>query len=126
MAPDSPQGTVSELSMATGMGETLHRSPRNAESFRIKRRAFRLVPPDGGLLVSVQHRQVTRSSVQAVCSKKSFGDKKTVLQSTSCEGMERTAGKCVGSRIYQCIQEQSGQVESGALKAVSYKPDINK
>ena len=38
--------------MATGMGETLHRSPRNAESFRIKRRAFRLVPPDGGLLVA--------------------------------------------------------------------------
>ena len=37
--------------MATGMGETLHRSPRNAESFRIKRRAFRLVPPDGGLVV---------------------------------------------------------------------------
>ena len=35
------------------MGETLHRSPRNAESFRIKRRAFRLVPPDGGLLVLV-------------------------------------------------------------------------
>ena len=38
--------------MATGMDETLHRSPRNAESFRIKRLAFRLVPPDGGLLVS--------------------------------------------------------------------------
>ena len=37
--------------MATGMGETLHRSSRNAESFQIKRRAFRLVPPDGGLLV---------------------------------------------------------------------------
>jgi len=37
--------------VATGLGETLHRSPRNAESFRIKRRAFRLVPPDGGLLV---------------------------------------------------------------------------
>ena len=37
--------------MATGMGETLHRSPRNAECFRIKRRAFRLVPPGGGLLV---------------------------------------------------------------------------
>ena len=37
--------------MATGMGETLHRSPRNAESFRIKWRAFRLVPPDGGLHV---------------------------------------------------------------------------
>ena len=39
--------------MATAMGETLHRTPRNAESFRIKRRAFRLVPPDGGLLVSI-------------------------------------------------------------------------
>ena len=39
--------------MATGMGETLHRSPRNAESFRIKRRAFRLVLPDGGLLVPI-------------------------------------------------------------------------
>ena len=37
--------------MATGLGETLHRSPRNAESFLIKRQAFRLVPPDGGLLV---------------------------------------------------------------------------
>ena len=37
--------------MATGMGETLHRCPRNAESFRIKQRAFRLVPPDGGLVV---------------------------------------------------------------------------
>ena len=37
--------------MATGMGEILHRSPRNAESFRIKRRAFHLVPPDGELLV---------------------------------------------------------------------------
>ena len=33
------------------MGETLHRSPRNAENFRIKRRAVRLVPPDGGFLV---------------------------------------------------------------------------
>ena len=29
------------------------RSPRNAESFRNKLRAFRLVPPDGGLLVLV-------------------------------------------------------------------------
>ena len=34
------------------MGETLHGSPRKAE-FRIKRRAFCLVPPDGGLLVFV-------------------------------------------------------------------------
>ena len=41
--------------MATGMGETLHRSPRNAESFQIKRRAFHLVPPDGELLVSLSH-----------------------------------------------------------------------
>ena len=38
--------------MATGMRETLHRSPRNAESFRVKWRAFRLVPPYGGLLVT--------------------------------------------------------------------------
>ena len=38
--------------MATGLGETLHRSPRNAESFLIKRRAFRLVPPDDGLFVA--------------------------------------------------------------------------
>ena len=37
--------------VATWMGETLHLSPLNAESFRIKRRAFRLVSPDGGLLV---------------------------------------------------------------------------
>ena len=37
--------------MATGIGETLHRSPRNPESFRTNRRAFRLVPADGGLLV---------------------------------------------------------------------------
>ena len=33
------------------MGETLHRSPRNTESIRVKRRVFRLVPPTGGLLV---------------------------------------------------------------------------
>ena len=39
--------------VATALGETLHRSPRNAQSFRIKRRAFRLVPPDGGLLVGL-------------------------------------------------------------------------
>ena len=38
-----------------GMGETLHRSPRNAESFLIKRRAFCLVPPHGGLLVGGDH-----------------------------------------------------------------------
>ena len=37
--------------MAMGMDETLHRSPQNAESFRIKQHMFRLVPPDGGLLV---------------------------------------------------------------------------
>ena len=37
--------------VATGLGETLHCSSRNAESFLIKRRAFRLVLPDGGLLV---------------------------------------------------------------------------
>ena len=37
--------------VATETGETLHRSPRNAESFQIEQRAFRLVPPDGGLLV---------------------------------------------------------------------------
>ena len=45
------KSAVFSVAMPTGMGETLHRSPRNAESFRIKRRAFRLVPPDGGLLV---------------------------------------------------------------------------
>ena len=39
--------------MAMGMGETLHRSPRNAESFRIKCCTFRLVLPDGGLLVAI-------------------------------------------------------------------------
>ena len=39
--------------MATGMGERLHRSPRNTESFLMKRRAFRLVSPDGGLLVDI-------------------------------------------------------------------------
>ena len=37
--------------MATGLGETLHHSSPNAESFRIKWHAFCLVPPDGGLLV---------------------------------------------------------------------------
>ena len=37
--------------MATGMGETLHCSPRKADSFLITWRAFRLVPPDGRLLV---------------------------------------------------------------------------
>ena len=40
--------------VVTGMGKTLHHSPRNAESFQIKRGAFRLVPPDGGLLVFMQ------------------------------------------------------------------------
>ena len=35
----------------TGLGKTLHRSHRNAENLLIKRRAFRLVLPDGGLLV---------------------------------------------------------------------------
>ena len=39
-----------------GVGETLHRSPRNADSFRFKRRAFRLVPSYGGLLVSNSHK----------------------------------------------------------------------
>ena len=42
--------------MAMGMGETIHRSPRNGESFRIKRRAFHLVPPNGGLLVTFNTR----------------------------------------------------------------------
>ena len=45
------ESAVILVAMPTGMGEMLHRSPRNAESFRIKRRALRLVPPDGGLLV---------------------------------------------------------------------------
>ena len=39
--------------VATGMGAALHRSPRIAESFLIKWRAFLLVPPDGGLLVEL-------------------------------------------------------------------------
>ena len=39
--------------VATGLGEKLHRSSRNAESVRIKRRAFRVVPPDGRLLVEL-------------------------------------------------------------------------
>ena len=39
--------------MATGIGETLQHSLRNAESFLIKQCAFRLVPPDGELLVDV-------------------------------------------------------------------------
>ena len=39
------------VAMARGMGKMLHRTPRNAASFRIRRRAFRLVPTDGGLLV---------------------------------------------------------------------------
>ena len=38
------------VSMAMGMGETLHPLPE-MQSFFIKRRAFRLVPPDGVLLV---------------------------------------------------------------------------
>ena len=45
------ESVVIMVVVVTGMGETLLCSPRNAESFRIKRRAFRLVPPDGGLLV---------------------------------------------------------------------------
>ena len=46
-----------------GMDVTLHRSPRNPDSFRIKRRAFRLVPHDGGLLVIVFPRCVSVSHV---------------------------------------------------------------
>ena len=45
------ESAVILVAMPTGMGETLHHSPRNAESFRIKRRAFRLVPPDRGFLL---------------------------------------------------------------------------
>ena len=45
------ESVVILVAIPMGMGKTLHRSPLNAESFRIKRRAFRLVPPDGGLLV---------------------------------------------------------------------------
>ena len=46
------ESAVIMVIVATGTGElALHRSPRNADSFRIKRCAFRLVPPDGGLLV---------------------------------------------------------------------------
>ena len=52
--------------MATGMSETLLRSPINAESFRIKRRAFRLLPPDvAGLLVIINQRK-NLSSVNEV------------------------------------------------------------
>ena len=62
--------------MATGMGETLHHSPRNAESFRIKRRAFRLIPPDGGLLV-VDIWSVTKTneyqSFITICSSEPIG-----------------------------------------------------
>ena len=47
------ESAVILVAMATMMGETLHRSPRNAESFRIKRRTFRLVPLYGGLLVII-------------------------------------------------------------------------
>ena len=46
------ESAVIMVVVAAGLGETLHRSPRNAESIRIERRAFRPVPPDGGLLVS--------------------------------------------------------------------------
>ena len=45
------ESAVILVAMPTGMGETLQSSPRHAQSFRIKRCAFRLVPPDGGLLV---------------------------------------------------------------------------
>ena len=51
MALDSPQQTVSQLSMATGMCERLDHSPRNTKTFQINRRTFHLVPADGGLLV---------------------------------------------------------------------------
>ena len=47
------ESAVIMVVVATGLGKTLHRSPRNAEGFRIKRRVFRLVQPDGGLLVVV-------------------------------------------------------------------------
>ena len=45
------ESAVIMVVVATGLGETLHCSPQNAESFRIKQRTFHLVPPDGGLLV---------------------------------------------------------------------------
>ena len=41
--------------VAMVVGETLRRFPRNAESLRIKRLAFSLVPPYGGLLVALCH-----------------------------------------------------------------------
>ena len=47
------ESAVIMVVVAMGLGETLHRSPRNAESFLIKRRAFCLVQPDGELLVIV-------------------------------------------------------------------------
>ena len=49
-----------------GIGEMLQRSPRNAESFRIKRRAFRLFPPDGGLLVSPDQRFVYSVGIRLI------------------------------------------------------------
>ena len=45
------ESAVILVAMPTAMGETLHGSPRNAGSFGIKRRAFRLVPPDGRFFV---------------------------------------------------------------------------
>ena len=45
------ESAVIMVVVGTGLGETLHLSLRNADSFRIKRRAFRLLPPDDGLLV---------------------------------------------------------------------------
>ena len=45
------ESAVIMVVVAMGMGETLHRFPRNAESFLIKRHAFCLVSIYGGLLV---------------------------------------------------------------------------
>ena len=76
-----------------GIGETLHRFPRNAESFQIKRRAFRLVPPDGGFLVWIKYallawhsltiisctQQITKDKLWKIYSRCFFRSSRTVL-----------------------------------------------
>ena len=47
------ESAVIFLVVAMGMGETLHRFPRNPDSFRIQRGTFRLVLPYGGLVVYI-------------------------------------------------------------------------
>ena len=64
------QSAVILVVVPIGVGETLYRSPRNAESFcRIKRRGFPLVPPYGGLLVIIMTgMSVHTSHFGAYCS----------------------------------------------------------